>query len=81
MTEPKRGAKPDELALWERVKAGERPRDAGRDLKIPENRVWYLCLKWARAGIYEYGVSADLGWQIGRTVDWSKPVTLPPLPR
>jgi hypothetical protein len=74
---PKRGAKPDELALWARVAAGERPRDAGRDLGIPSGRVEYLCEKWASAGIYEYGVSADMGWPIGRAIDWSKPVAIP----
>jgi hypothetical protein len=71
---PKRGAKPDEVALWARVAAGERPRDAGRALGVPSGRVAYLCEKSASAGIYEYGTSADLGWPIGREVDWSTPL-------
>ena len=54
--------KPDEVALWAAVLAGERPRDAGARLGIHPKRVRGLCEKWASAGIYDYGVSADLGW-------------------
>lgn len=54
--------KPDERALWEAVLRGEKPRQAGRDLGIPHRRVWYLCAKWSRLGIYEWGVTIDLGW-------------------
>lgn len=59
---PKPGAKPDEMALWAALVAGEWPRTAGPRLGIPSRRVWYLCEKWARQGIYDYGVSCDLGW-------------------
>lgn len=59
---PSSGAKPDELALWAAMEQGEWPRDAGPRLGIPPNRVEYLCLKWVRQGIYDYGVVHDLGW-------------------
>lgn len=54
--------KPDEAALWAALLAGEWPRDAGARLNIPPNRVRYICLKWSRKGIYDYGVTYDLGW-------------------
>ena len=54
--------KPDELALWEALLAGESPRDAGERLGVPPKRVLYLCHKWADQGDYDYGVAADLGW-------------------
>lgn len=54
--------KPDEIALWSLVVNGERPRDAGARLGIHPKRVRGLCEKWANAGIYDYGVCADLGW-------------------
>lgn len=56
--------KPDEQRLWDAVVAGERPRDAGARLGIHPQRVIYLCEKWARKRIYDYGVSADLGWVV-----------------
>lgn len=54
--------RPDEQALWALVAGGESPRDAGKHLGIHPRRVVHLCEKWARQGIYDYGVSADLGW-------------------
>jgi hypothetical protein len=60
--------KPDERALWEALRAGEQPRTAGPRLGIAPKRVRYLCEKWARRGIYDYGVSCDLGWEVGRVV-------------
>lgn len=54
--------KPDEEALWKALEQGEWPRDAGRRLGINGKRVQYLCEKWAKKGIYDYGVSSDLGW-------------------
>ena len=59
---PSAGAKPDELALWAALEAGEKPREAGTRLGIAPNRVEYLCNKWARQRIYDYGVVHDLGW-------------------
>ena len=56
------GARADERALWDALLAGEWPRDAGRRLGIPHNRVRYLCEKWGRRGIYNWGVVYDLGW-------------------
>ena len=56
------GAKPDEVALWDALIAGEWPRDAGRRLGIPEGRVRYLCHKWGDRGIYDWGTTYDLGW-------------------
>lgn len=57
------GAKADEKALWAAIQApGITPRFAGRFLGIPPRRVRYLCEKWARRRLYNYGVSSDLGW-------------------
>lgn len=56
------GAKPDEVALWESTLAGEWPRSAGQRLGIHPKRVQALCEKWAKRGIYNYGVTCDLGW-------------------
>lgn len=56
------GAKPDEIALWVLVVWGSTPRAAGRELDIAPKRVLYLCEKWARRRIYNYGVCADVGW-------------------
>jgi hypothetical protein len=61
---PAPGAHPDEHQLWIMTKNGERPRDAGRALGIHPARVIYICEKWTRHGIYEYGVCADLGWPL-----------------
>ena len=54
--------KTDELALWDAVAAGEWPRDAGKRLRIHPRRVGFLCAKWSRRGIYDYGVVVDMGW-------------------
>ena len=54
--------KPDEAELWAALLTGEHPRTAGERLGIPPKRVIYLCLKWSRQGVYDYGTSADLGW-------------------
>lgn len=56
------GVKEDEKQLWRALLDGVWPRDAGASLGIPPRRVAYLCEKWASKGIYNYGVSADLGW-------------------
>lgn len=67
---PKR---PDEIALWNSFGQGAEPinglyyhwvRDAAQALGIPHKRAEYLCIKWAEQGIYEYGVSAQLGWKV-----------------
>lgn len=29
---------------------------------IPPKRAWYLLEKWTNKGLYDYGVSLDLGW-------------------
>lgn len=54
----------DEEQLWAAVVAGESPRDAGQRLGIRRGRVEYLCNKWATKGIYDYGVTHDLGWVV-----------------
>lgn len=59
---PSAGAKPDEMALWAALEARGETTRCGARLDIPPNRVEYLCLKWARQGIYDYGVVHDLGW-------------------
>ena len=59
--------KEDERDLWQSFGAGtehQYPRDAGVVLCIPEKRVNYLCMKWAKQGCYEYGVVCDLGWKV-----------------
>ena len=63
MSIPKRS---DEVALW--AAFGEEaqhrtPREAGQALDIPAGRVEYLCEKWTRQGVYDYGVACDLGWK------------------
>lgn len=63
MGEPSKDAKPDELALWAALDGDVAPRDAGRALGMHPKRVLAICEKWARKGIYDYGVSADLGWK------------------
>ena len=62
--------KSDELALWAAVVAGEWPRHAGQRLGIHPNRVVALCRKWTRKGVYEYGVSVDLGWPVPQPEGW-----------
>lgn len=61
----------DEQALWAAFgTSGEPhrwPRDAARALGIPHGRAEYLCEKWARKGVYDYGVSAQLGWKVDVT--------------
>jgi hypothetical protein len=62
--------KPDEAALLDAVKkirhlpVEARPsvRELGQQLGIAPKRVCYLCEKWTLQGIYNYGVSCDLGW-------------------
>lgn len=59
--------KPDEKLLWESFGAGTpnaTPRDAMETLNMPLKRVIYLCEKWAKQKIYEYGVASDLGWKL-----------------
>lgn len=63
MNMPKR---PDEIALWNAFGPGtahEWPRHAGRALGIPPRRVEYLCEKWSRQRVYDYGTCCDLGWK------------------
>lgn len=56
------GARRDERALWTLVVvSGLTPRAAGDLLDMHTKRVAYLCQKWARVGIYDYGVTVDLG--------------------
>lgn len=32
------------------------------EFPIPHKQAWYYLGKWFRKGIYEYGVTLDLGW-------------------
>ena len=32
------------------------------NFNIPYKRAWYILDKWSKNGIYDYGVSSDLGW-------------------
>lgn len=52
----------DELALWRALEEGEQPKYAGSRLGIHPRRVEYICGKWARKGLYNWGVVHDLGW-------------------
>lgn len=57
----------DELKLWNAFGKGAEyrtPRAAGEALGMSEKRVGYLCEKWARKYIYDYGVALDLGWKV-----------------
>lgn len=58
----------DEAALWAAFgtdgEPHQWPRDAAAALGIPTGRAEYLCEKWARKGVYEYGVAAQLGWKL-----------------
>ncbi len=58
------GARQDERDLWTALEVGQLPRQARTTLGMPTRRVEYLCEKWARKRIYDYGVSCDLGWSI-----------------
>lgn len=54
----------DEAVLWEALTKTQRsPRDLGRELQMHPKRVVRTCEKWAGQGVYDYGVSPDLGWQ------------------
>lgn len=59
MSVPKRD---DEKALWAALEAGETVRAAAARLGIQTGRVEYLCTKWSRKGVYEWGTVCDLGW-------------------
>lgn len=54
--------KNDEINLWKYLESGIYPRDAAITLGMHHKRVEYLCNKWAKKGIYDYGVVCDLGW-------------------
>lgn len=58
--------KQDEKALWEMFgnKSFPTPREAARHLGIPSKRVDYLCRKWGKQNLYDWGTSVDLGWKI-----------------
>ena len=60
MTMPKMN---DEIALWNSFGGGVSPRQAGQELGINHKRIDYLCAKWSKQGIYDYGVCVDLGWK------------------
>lgn len=56
----------DERKLWTSFGQGAQfrwPRDAGDALGMSPLRVDFLCMKWSRKGIYEYGTCSDLGWK------------------
>lgn len=56
-------AKQDESMLWAMlVLAGVPPRAGAAVIGVPRNRLVAICYKWSDAGIYDYGVTCDLGW-------------------
>lgn len=52
------------LACYSVYLHGGRPRDVIRmlDGMIHHKRCWYLLNKWSNIGMYDYGVTLDLGW-------------------
>lgn len=66
--------RPDEAELWQLVlrhctvqpgpHTGVSPRDLLVDemIDIAPKRAWYLYEKWSDQGLYEWGVTIDLGW-------------------
>lgn len=48
------------LAVYQ--KPNEKPRTIGEALGLDQNRIAYLCGKWADKGWYEFGVAVDMGW-------------------
>jgi len=66
---PSRDARQDEHDLWDHfgeLTAYDTPREAGDALGMSHKRIDYLCEKWSKAGIYDYGVCVDLGWKVQR---------------
>ena len=56
-------ARQDEAMLWAMlVLAGVSPRAGAAVIGMPTNRLVAICYKWAKAGIYDYESSCDLGW-------------------
>ena len=60
--------KPDEQWLFEQIKNkhdNEFVRDIiARQTVIPVKRCHYILEKWTIKGIYDYGVTLDLGWLV-----------------
>ena len=55
--------KQDEKNLFRFVHlSGCTPRRVAQVLGIHPKRCRYICGKWADKGIYDYGVSVDMGW-------------------
>ena len=54
--------KPDARVLFAAVGSGATPRDAAKRIDMNHKRMGRLCEKWAARGLYDYGVSLDLGW-------------------
>lgn len=45
-----------------KMTSGSRVRDVIDSLNMNHKRSWYLLVKWANRGWYDYGVNLDLGW-------------------
>lgn len=71
--------KPDEKMFFDRcmaeitvhepyVRRDRKPRDIINepDFPIHPKRAWFLLDKWAGQGLYDYGVTVDLGWMTGK---------------
>lgn len=56
-----------EQILWVNIASGKTPRESielmvtAGIINSPE-QAWRTLEKWARKGLYDYGVSLDLGW-------------------
>lgn len=42
------------------------------DCTIHHKRCWYLLEKWAGQGLYDYGVTLDLGWLTEKGINRAK---------
>ncbi len=55
--------KRDEQKLFKLVEhTGKWPRAIAKAIGMHPKRCRYICDKWADKGIYEYGVSVEMGW-------------------
>lgn len=55
--------KSEEAMFYQLIKlSGKSPRELINELPINHKRAWYILRKWSGKGIYNYGVTLDLGW-------------------
>ncbi|KKL47363.1 hypothetical protein LCGC14_2336310 [marine sediment metagenome] len=59
----------NETFLWDRISTGRSPRDIISSMLVlgmirNSKQAWRTLEKWAKKGLYDYGVSLDLGWKV-----------------